>query len=79
MIYDYKCNECGRRFENESSMHSIEQHPPCTVCQSVNTKKLLNAPKEIYVDHGWNRLSKNSLKRTRKMWPTSKENSKRFI
>jgi len=40
-IYEYKCRECGREYEELVS--SADQLPPCPQCGSVKVDKLMSA------------------------------------
>jgi len=39
-IYEYRCNQCGKEFE-ELVMNG-EEHPQCPACGSKNTQRLLS-------------------------------------
>jgi putative FmdB family regulatory protein len=40
-IYEYKCGDCGKLFEEIVAMGSKKQFP-CPVCKSMNTPKVLS-------------------------------------
>lgn len=42
--YDYRCTECGARFEIEEAMseHGSESSPQCPECGSVRTEQVLS-------------------------------------
>ncbi|MBW1988638.1 MAG: zinc ribbon domain-containing protein [Deltaproteobacteria bacterium] len=41
-IYEYECQDCGRRFEELARMGE-EKAPACPKCRSTKTRKLLSA------------------------------------
>ena len=46
--YDYKCNNCGTRFEIKRSMND-ESPVPCGECQSTDTVKLVTGAPHIAI------------------------------
>ena len=52
MIYGYKCNNCGNKFEVlVNTYDNIEQK--CPKCNSQKTIKLMGSPSIIFVGDGW--------------------------
>lgn len=42
-IFEYKCNDCGRKFDILHKSSSNLQEVVCPDCQSTNSKKLLSS------------------------------------
>ncbi len=42
-LYEYRCNDCGEAFEKMVPFSEASKAPPCPVCQSQDTKKLISS------------------------------------
>ena len=43
-LYDFECQDCGRRFE-DLVFEDDEENPVCPKCGSTNTLRLISEPK----------------------------------
>jgi len=41
-IYEYKCRDCGEKFETMRSMKDADAPIPCSKCQGQNTSRQLS-------------------------------------
>jgi len=42
-FYEYRCRDCGERFEVRASMGAKPEHPPCVRCHGTNTQALYSS------------------------------------
>jgi len=45
MLYDYKCNECGHKYERSRPIVHRTQGGLCPKCDSEDTVKIMSTPK----------------------------------
>lgn len=44
MIYNYKCNKCGHRYEKSNTMDNRNKGGRCPECTSKDTVKVMSTP-----------------------------------
>jgi len=44
MIYDYKCNKCGHRYERSNTIAHRKNGGKCPECTSSDTKQVMSTP-----------------------------------
>lgn len=44
-IYQYKCSECGHKFDIIKSIKNIDSIEKCNFCLSEKTKRVISAPR----------------------------------
>lgn len=52
MIYEYRCEECKKEFEQERSISDTTQ-PQCPLCKSGATQRLISASTFALKGDGW--------------------------
>jgi putative FmdB family regulatory protein len=41
-VYEYSCQDCGKKFDTLRSMKDADQPIPCKGCQSQHTRRMLS-------------------------------------
>ena len=58
-IYEFKCKDCGEKFEISMSFNGTVSEINCPNCKSKNLQKTFGNPNIIYKGSGWGKEKKH--------------------